>query len=78
MSEATMMDVDFLVIGGGPAGQKAAIQAAKSGASVLMVEREALIGGECVHRGTIPSKSLRERALAMQRMSAFEADGEAG
>lgn len=54
---------DFVVIGGGPAGHKAAVQAAKAGCSVLLVEREARIGGECVHRGTIPSKTLRESAL---------------
>ncbi len=54
---------DFLVIGAGPAGQKAAVQAAKSGRSVLLVDREARAGGECVHRGTIPSKTLRESAL---------------
>jgi len=53
---------DFVVIGSGPAGQKAAIQAAKAGRSVLVVEREVAIGGECVHRGTIPSKTLRENA----------------
>jgi NAD(P) transhydrogenase len=54
--------VDFLVIGSGPSGQKAAVQAAKEGRSVLVVEREAAVGGECVHRGTIPSKTLRENA----------------
>jgi NAD(P) transhydrogenase len=54
---------DFVVIGSGPAGQKAAIQAAKSGQRVAVVEREATVGGACVHSGTIPSKSLREQAL---------------
>ena len=54
---------DFLVLGAGPAGQKAAIQAAKTGKRVLLVDREARAGGECVHRGTIPSKTLRESAL---------------
>lgn len=58
-----MMHADFAVIGGGPAGQKAAIQAAKAGRSVVMIERESTVGGECVHRGTIPSKSLRQRAI---------------
>lgn len=53
---------DFLVIGSGPAGQKAAIQAAKAGRSVCVVERECEIGGACVRTGTIPSKTLRERA----------------
>jgi NAD(P) transhydrogenase len=54
---------DVLVVGCGPAGQKAAVQAAKVGRRVLMIERERAIGGECLHRGTIPSKTLRETAL---------------
>ncbi|MBL8860188.1 MAG: Si-specific NAD(P)(+) transhydrogenase [Planctomycetes bacterium] len=54
---------DFVILGGGPAGHKAAVQGAKSGKRVLLVEREARIGGECVHRGTIPSKTLRESAV---------------
>ena len=59
------MKFDMLVIGSGPAGQKAAIQAAKAGASVLVVEQVARPGGACVHRGTIPSKTLRETAVAL-------------
>ncbi len=54
---------EFVVIGGGPAGQKAAIQGAKAGHSVLLVDKMGHHGGECVHRGTIPSKTLRETAL---------------
>jgi len=54
---------ELVVIGAGPAGQKAAVQASKSGHSVLLVDRAAAPGGECVHRGTIPSKTLRESAL---------------
>ena len=54
---------DVVVIGSGPAGQKAAIQAAKAGRRVAVVERDRQVGGSCVHRGTIPSKSLREHAL---------------
>jgi NAD(P) transhydrogenase len=53
---------DVVVLGAGPAGQKAAVQAAKAGRSVILVEREAGVGGECVRRGTIPSKTLRETA----------------
>ncbi len=54
---------DLLVIGGGPAGMKAAIQGAKAKKRVLLVDREARVGGECVHHGTIPSKTLRESAV---------------
>lgn len=54
---------DFLVIGSGPAGQRAAIQAAKLGKSVAIVERKEVVGGVSVHTGTIPSKTLREAAL---------------
>lgn len=56
---------DVVVLGSGPAGQKAAIQGAKAGCRVAVVERGAAIGGECVHRGTIPSKTLRETAVAL-------------
>ena len=52
-----------LVSGSGPAGQKAAIQAAKAGRRVAVIERDRQVGGACVHTGTIPSKSLREHAL---------------
>lgn len=54
---------DFVVIGSGPAGQKAAIQAAKLGKSVVMIEKYPNPGGGCLHSGTIPSKSLREAIL---------------
>ena len=58
-----MRNVDFLVIGSGPAGQKGAIQAAKLGRSVVLVERGSQLGGVTVHTGTIPSKTLREAVL---------------
>ena len=58
---------DILVIGSGPAGQKAAIQGAKTGKRVALVERSKHVGGACVHHGTIPSKTLRESALNMVR-----------
>jgi NAD(P) transhydrogenase len=61
-----MQKYDFLVIGSGPAGQKAAIQGAKSGREVCLVESESQVGGMCVHKGTIPSKALRESALRYQ------------
>ena len=53
---------DIVVIGAGPAGQKAAVQAAKAGRQVILIEEERLMGGACVRRGTIPSKTLRESA----------------
>ena len=62
-----MTAVDLFVIGSGPAGQKAAIQAAKAGRSVVLCEQLRQVGGACVHQGTIPSKALRERALAYAR-----------
>src|SRR5262249_50289341 len=54
---------DMLVIGSGPAGQRAAIQAAKLNKRVALVERKTVIGGVCVNTGTIPSKTLREAVL---------------
>ena len=56
-------DFDLLVIGSGPAGQKAAIQAAKLGRRAVVVDRGHMIGGVCVNTGTIPSKTLREAVL---------------
>src|SRR6266404_2982834 len=58
-----MAHYDMLVIGSGPAGQKAAIQAAKVGKKVGIIERKAVGGGSCITTGTIPSKSLREAVL---------------
>ncbi|MDP1907954.1 MAG: Si-specific NAD(P)(+) transhydrogenase [Hyphomicrobium sp.] len=58
-----MNHFDMLVIGSGPAGRRAAIQAAKLGKNVLVVERGRRVGGVSVHTGTIPSKTLRETAL---------------
>ena len=54
---------DFIAIGSGPAGKRAAIQAAKLGKSVLLVEKSPVVGGVSVHTGTIPSKTLRETVL---------------
>jgi NAD(P) transhydrogenase len=59
---------DFLCVGSGPAGQKAAIQAAKAGFRAAIIEREAQVGGSCLLSGTIPSKALREQALRYRRM----------
>jgi NAD(P) transhydrogenase len=63
---------DFVVIGAGPAGQKAAVQAAKSGCRVAVVEQERALGGACVHSGTIPSKTLREQAVRRYRSYALD------
>jgi len=54
---------DLVVIGSGPAGQKAALNAAKLGRRVAVVEREQHVGGVCIHTGTIPSKAIREAVL---------------
>jgi NAD(P) transhydrogenase len=54
---------DLIVVGSGPAGRRAAIQGAKLGKSVLVVERGRRVGGVSVHTGTIPSKTLRETVL---------------
>ena len=55
--------VDYAVIGSGPAGQKAAIQAAKLGKKVVILEKDSFPGGACLNSWTIPSKSLREAIL---------------
>ncbi|MEM7175369.1 MAG: Si-specific NAD(P)(+) transhydrogenase [Chlamydiota bacterium] len=61
--QAEELHADLIVIGSGPAGQKAAIQAAKLGKSVIVIEKYPDPGGACLHSGTIPSKSLREAIL---------------
>lgn len=58
-----MPKYDLIVIGSGPAGRRAAVQAAKLKKSVLVVERGRRVGGVCVHTGTIPSKTMRETVL---------------
>ena len=58
-----MEEHDLIVIGSGPAGRRAAVQAAKLGRRVLVVEGRRRVGGVSVHTGTIPSKTLRETAL---------------
>jgi NAD(P) transhydrogenase len=56
-------ELDLLVIGSGPAGQKAAIQAAKAGRRVALVEKRRHLGGVSVNTGTIPSKTIREAVV---------------
>jgi NAD(P) transhydrogenase len=58
-----MQQYDLLVIGSGPGGLRAAIQAAKSGKRVALVEKHAMVGGVCINTGTIPSKTMREAVL---------------
>jgi NAD(P) transhydrogenase len=58
-----MHDYDMIVIGSGPSGRRAAVQSAKIGKSVLVIEKGRRVGGVSVHTGTIPSKTLRETVL---------------
>lgn len=58
-----MKHYDCIVIGTGPAGQKGAIQAAKLGKRVAIVEKNQVLGGAQINTGTIPSKALREAVL---------------
>ena len=58
-----LYDYDMVVIGSGPAGQRAAIQAAKLEKKVAIVEKKTVLGGVCINTGTIPSKTLREAVM---------------
>lgn len=58
-----MQRYDLVVIGSGPGGQRAAIQAAKAGKRVAVVEKQTMVGGVCFNTGTIPSKTMREAVL---------------
>ncbi|MBV8903747.1 MAG: Si-specific NAD(P)(+) transhydrogenase [Acidobacteriia bacterium] len=58
-----MQKYDMIVIGSGPAGQRAAVQGAKCGQRVAVVEQRSIVGGVCVNTGTIPSKTMREAVL---------------
>jgi NAD(P) transhydrogenase len=57
------MKYDLIVIGSGPAGQRAAVAAAKMGKLVAVVEARSVVGGVCINTGTIPSKTMREAVL---------------
>jgi NAD(P) transhydrogenase len=63
---------DMVIIGSGPAGQRAAIQGAKSGRRVAVVEQREVVGGVCINTGTIPSKTMREAVL---HLSGFQFQG---
>jgi NAD(P) transhydrogenase len=54
---------DLIVVGSGPAGQRAAIQAAKLGKRVALIEKRSTLGGACINTGTIPSKTMREAVI---------------
>ncbi len=60
---------DLAVIGSGPAGQKAAIAAAKLGKNVVLVDKAAMLGGVSLHKGTIPSKTLRDTVFNYPTMA---------
>ena len=57
------INFDFIIIGSGPAGQRAAIQAAKLGKRAAIIDARPQVGGVSIHTGTIPSKTLREAIL---------------
>jgi len=60
-----MRHCDLCVIGSGPGGQKAAIQASKLGKDVVIIERMTAVGGVAINTGTIPSKAMREAVMAV-------------
>ena len=62
--DASPYDFDFISIGSGPAGQRGAVQAAKLGRRVALIERRRMMGGVCVDTGTIPSKTFREAVIS--------------
>src|SRR5690349_12450783 len=68
-----MEEFDLVAIGSGPAGQKSALAAAKLGKRVAIIDREGMLGGICLQKGTIPSKTLREAVLYLSgfRQRAF-------
>ncbi len=72
-----MDSFDLVVIGSGPAGQKAAIAAAKLGKRAAVVDRGHMMGGVCINTGTIPSKTLREAVLYLTGLSQRELYGQA-
>jgi NAD(P) transhydrogenase len=62
-------EYDLICIGSGPAGQRGAVQAAKLGKRVAIIEKQRAVGGVCLHTGTIPSKTFREAVLSFANIS---------
>jgi NAD(P) transhydrogenase len=58
-----MQAYELIVIGSGPGGQRAAIQAVKAGHRTALIEKQTSVGGVCINTGTIPSKTMREAVL---------------
>ena len=65
----SVFDYDVLIIGSGPAGESAAMNAAKLGQRVALIERNPQVGGNCTHWGTIPSKALRHSVDALMKFN---------
>lgn len=70
-----MLSYDVVVIGSGPAGENGAVQASLLGKKVALIEKEAVPGGASANTGTIPSKALRETALAIKQARNRDAHG---
>src|SRR5881628_3700043 len=70
-----MLEFDMFVLGTGPAGQRAAVQAAKLGKKVGICERREVVGGVCINTGTIPSKTFREAVLYLTGYQQRNLDG---
>jgi NAD(P) transhydrogenase len=66
---------DVIILGGGPAGERASVQAARAGKRVALVERDNVVGGTCVNWGTIPSKTLRESAIFVRGLTTQKIEG---
>jgi len=66
---------DLVCIGSGPAGQRAAVRAAKLGRRVALIERRRVVGGVCCDTGTIPSKTFREAVLSFAGRASHPAAG---
>ncbi len=65
----TIEHFDLIIIGSGPAGESAAINARKHGLSVAIVDARKIVGGNCTHQGTIPSKTLRHSVHSMMKFN---------